>query len=280
MSSWRDSITQSVGADSVGDIASYVSEQSIDNTSPIDVFYKQSQSILAMSTTADLDSNEWLGALSAIAVVSCTENYFRQVFSRVLKICSESQKNAASNMINLGSVIWHPANEIERGAFEHISLASAENIIKTSKTYLGIDLKKKGPNDLSAIFSEFDKVCELRHGIVHSGRIMAGKNGIKLKLPATENITVINIKFAQLQEIVSVCTTMLVSVNQVLFEEMCRRWATSWRDSPSWQSSNANEKFKAIWSLFHSQIDFDNETIPLKCTWVKCRNLISTEFNI
>jgi len=177
----------------------------------------------------------------------------------------------------LGSVIWHPSNEIERGAFEHISLASADNINSTAKKFIGIDLKSNG---LGTILEEFDKICELRHGIVHSGMVVAGKNGIKLKLQSTNDITKIDIDFDQFQEIMSICNALAVDSNKLFFAELAKRWATSWRNTPSWDSSEASLKFKSIWMVFFSPRDQQNGTIPENMTWIKCRNQVMREFNI
>lgn len=277
MSTWKESVSQSVGVDKIANVSSYVKHENAASTSPIDTFYQQTKSIMSVATPTSLGANDWIGALYSIAVVSATENYFRQIFSSVLKICTDSQKHASSNTISLGSVIWHPKNGVERGAFEHISFASSENLISAAKKFIDIDLKQKG---MQSILDEFDTVCEIRHGIVHSDRILAGKNGMKLKLSPTENVSRIHIKYAELQEISAVCTNLVVTLNKILFEEISKRWATSWRKSPSWEPSEANIRFKNIWILFHSGIDKVNGTIPLKCTLLKCRNLISKEFNI
>ena len=277
MRDWRDSISQIVGAERIHDVNDYVSTCSISNDSPLDYFYSEIQKILTISPHNSWKTNSWVGALSSIAMVSSVENYFRQIFSRTLKICTESQKAAARNNINLGSVIWHPLHEIERGAFEHISLASSENINTTAKKYLNIELKSLG---LGAILNEFDVICELRHGIVHSGKVLAGKNGIKLKLPTSNDSTLIDIGFAQFQELMAVCNALVVSSNKVLFEQVCERWATSWRSAPSWSHDSADEKIKAIWQLFHSKRDASNGVIPHRMTWVKCRTLIRAEFGI
>lgn len=277
MSDWKDSISQVVGTERINDINQYISTCSADDVSPIDQFYAEAQSILSLFPQEAWEGNGWVGPLSSIAVVSNVENYFRQVFSKILKVCVDSQKTSASNNINLGSVIWHSTNEIERGAFEHISLASSENINNTAKKFVGVDLKSKG---LKAILEEFDKVCELRHGIVHSGRVLAGKNGIKLKLPASNDITQIDIGFAEFQELMSVCNALVVSSNKIFFSEIVTRWATSWRNTASWDNKTASAKFKIIWKIFYSNKDGQNGTIPKKLTWIKCRNQVIQEFNI
>lgn len=277
MSNWRNCISQSVGSERISDVNEYVSISSASQKSPIDEFYNELKDILTLFPHNVWGHNSWTGSLASIAIISSVENYYRQVFSRILKICVDSKKNAANNSVNLGSVIWHPLNEVERGAFEHISLASSENINNTSKKYIGIDLRKSG---LKIILEEFDKICELRHGIVHSGNVVAGKNGIKLQLESNSNITKVNIGFDQFQKVMSVCNALVVDSNQIFFEEIIRRWATSWRNAPGWDSSEESSKFKEIWQTFFSRRDLENGTIPENMTWVKCKNRVVREFNI
>ena len=277
MSNWKNCICQNVGSERIGNLNDYVSLHTANDQSPIDQFYLEIQNINNLFPFEVWGTNYWVGSLASIAIVSSVENYFRQIFSKILKLCVDSQNLSANNQISLGSVIWHPSNEIERGAFENLSLASSESIKKTAKKFIGIDLKAKG---LEIILTEFDKVCELRHGIVHSGREVAGKNGIKLMLSSTNSITKIEIDFAQFQEIMSVCNALVVAANKILFVEISTRWATSWRQTPSWDDSKKNIIFKEVWKSFHSLRDKENGTIPESSTWIKCRNLIAKEFNV
>ena len=276
MSSWKETISQTVGTERIADIAAYVEEEDPSGKSPIDSFYEETQAVFSVATPNAFTNNKWIGSLYVIAIISSTENYFREIFGKIIKLCPVSKKNAANNSINFGSVIWHPHNELERGAFEHISLASSESIIKTTRQFVGSDLKK---NNLTAILSEFDKICELRHGIVHSNRILAGKNGIRLKLKPSQKLTRINIQYSQLQEVSSVCTTLVISFNQLMFETLSKRWATTWRD-PDWTIERENSSFKNLYNTFHSKTDHDNGMIPNACTWIKCRNLVKKEFNL
>lgn len=275
---WRTSVNQSVGAERIGDISTYIRGEDRNKNSPIDDFYLETRLALSAfsSAVANSNGNDWTGPLQVIAIVSSTENYFRDLFSRILKMCPDTQKNAASTTVNLGSVMWHTKENISIGAFEHLSFANTETIVSTTNKYVGIDLRK----NLKAILDEFDTVCELRHGIVHSGRVLAGKNGIKLKLPPSVKAAKIAIGFAELQEIAAICTTLVVAYNQLMFEEMCRRWATSWRKASGWCPSKENDYFKEIWSIFFSATDHNNKVIPTSGTWIKCRNAIKKEFNL
>lgn len=277
MLNWRNSVNQVVGQERILDIAAYIRSEEYHANSPIDDFYAEIRLALNSFSAGPANNNDWSGPLQLIAIVSSTENYFRNIFGRILRVCPDTQKNAASNPVNLGSVMWHAKSNLSIGAFEHISFAGAETIISTTSKYVGIDLKKGG---LKAILDEFDVVCELRHGIVHSGRVLAGKNGIKLKLLPTVKLAKIVVGYAQLQEVASICTTLIVSYNQLMFEEMCTRWATSWRRTSSWIPRKENDYFKGLWGIFYSTIDCQNSAIPNECTWIKCRNSVKKEFNL
>lgn len=277
MSDWKESISQTVGTERISEILKYVTRVSPSNESPLDDFYFFSKEVMTSATPAVINSNDWIGSLYAISIVSNTENYFRDIFTKILKMCPSTQKNAASNSINFGSVIWHPNDIVERGAFEHLSLASAEQIISTTRKYIGMDLNS---TDVKSILVEFDKVCELRHGIVHSNRVLAGKNAIKLQLPPSAEITKIVVTFGLLQEMSSICTTLVVSFNQLMFETMSKRWATTWRRLPSWDSDKESAYYKQIWNSFYSKVDQGHGTIPNEETWITCKNLVKKEFNV
>lgn len=278
MLNWRSSVNQVVGSERIRDISKYIKYENSSQKSCIDLFYEETQSIMSIATPQLISTTEGLGAFLAVAIVSCTENYFRNAFYRILKLCPQAQSLASSNSINLGSVIWHPSDLVERGAFEHISLASSDSIIQTARKYVGLTIRQN--TSVNSILEEFDKVCELRHGIVHSGRVLAGKNAIKLQIPPSTQITKVYIDYANLQEISSVCTTLVVTFNTLLFTEMCERWATSWRRSSFWNPANETVIFKNVWDTFYSVIDAQNGLISANLTYIRCRNKIKKEYNL
>jgi hypothetical protein len=214
-----------------------------------------------------------MGPLLLVGLVSATENYFRDVFAGIIRLCPTAQSKSADHSIKLGSVIWHSGVDVERGAFEHISFASGERLIKSSKEYLAYTLKQ------TSIVDEFDKVCELRHGIVHSGAIIAGKNAIRLQLPPTKEPLRITVDFARLQECGSICTTLVASINSELFAELARRWAVVWPKLPSWNSERTHALFRQVWSTFFSAYDHTNGTIPTSLSLMKCKHRVLAEYS-
>lgn len=272
---WKKFISQTVGQEQLGNLTDFVQDKTYSGNAPIDDFYNEVRIILSLGSPS-MTSTDWQGSMHAIAIISSTENYFRSILGKMITLCPHSKKKAAENSINFGSVLWHPNESIERGAFEHVSFSDSKKIIEMTRKYIGLELNN---SDLIPILNEFNKVCELRHGIVHSARILAGKNALMLNLPSSSKEQFITIGYGQLQNIASICTTLIVSYNQKLFEIMVNRWATSWRDS-TWTTAIENEHFKKIWNAFHSKVDMANNTIPETGTWIKCKNLIKAEYQL
>ncbi|MDR3565533.1 MAG: hypothetical protein P4N59_29415 [Negativicutes bacterium] len=278
MSDWRNSTNQSCAQERISDISTYITATSMVPKSPIDVFYKSIREILVTAVPTFFTQHPSIGPLLLVGIVSATENYFRDVLSRVIQICPIAQSSSAAKSINLGSVIWHSGVNLERGTFEHISLAGAESIITTCKQYLKFDIDNTGLT--FAILEEYDKVCELRHSIVHSGAIIAGKNAIKLGISPCCDIITIKIGFDQLQECASICSTLVVSFNTDIFEALCKRWAVDWRRRSSWNPGKQNEIFHKLWKICFSEIDNSNGAIMERLSMVKCRNKVKQEFGL
>ena len=266
---WHDSISQNVGPASIADIRRYVVPSGAAAESPIDMFYRASRDLLLVGTPTFLSAHPSMGPLLMVGLVSTTENYFRDILTRVIRLCPISRAASADQAVKLGSVVWHGGVDAERGAFEHLSFAGGDNIISTAKKFTGYNIRR------TTVVDEFDRVCDLRHGIVHSSAILPGKNAIRLNLPATSTAQRIVVSFAELQEVADVCTSLVVSVNQELFVELCRRWNREWPLKASWLPSRSHAMFKSVWQTFHSEIDKTNGTIPSPMSLMRCKNSVS-----
>jgi hypothetical protein len=275
---WKESMSRAARAARITVPAKYLSVGPRHQTSPIDLYYQNTTDILRAAEPAFLAQHPTLGALMLVGVVSATENYIRDIYARFLSFCPMSQDAAAQQTVSLGTVFWHGGILLERGAFEHISFAGADNIRLTCKKYIGYDFKKNQQADVAMI--EFDKVCELRHGIVHSGSVIAGKNALRLGLGKMEPHATITVGFSELQESLDVCTTLVVAINGELFQLAAQRWATTWRKHPTWRPQDANRRFRAIWMSFHSASDLATNQTPCPLSLIRCRNAIKREYNL
>lgn len=277
---WSNSVNQSVGTQKIRDINEYI--ESIDSSrlykSSIDRFYQSVRDVLSIGREpVVLEENHVLGPLLFVGIISSTENYFREIMAEAIQICPICQSTSASQSIALGSVIWHTVCNIEKGSFENISFADADTIKKTCKRYLNYDIDKKGLT-YSAL-DEFDKICELRHSIVHSSNIIAGKNAIKLGIKSDKNAVRVKVEYKQLQECAAICTSLVSSFNSELFTLIVKRWSIDWTKLPSWNSENDNKSFSKVWKMFHSDFDAQNGLIQENISMIKCRNVVKKEFN-
>jgi len=273
---WRDSVCRSSAPASITDIRQYVSALDGQQRSPIDEFYIAVQNLLLLAAPQLLNEHKPLGGLVTVGLVSATENYFRDLFAQIIRICPLAQTKSSGQTVHLGSVVWHRSGYVERGAFEHLSLAGEKNIKESCEKFVDYRLKSKGAT--ANVLVEFDKVCEIRHGIVHSNSFLAGKNALKLKLGYTSKTLGINMNYANIQESAMICSTLVSSFNRELFEEMAKRWASEW---PKFKPLTSDEKvrlFRQLWVLFKSQIDAKRKFIPKELTMGKCMEEISSEW--
>jgi hypothetical protein len=273
---WKDSICQVVGTANLSNISNFTYQCDVSDKPAIDIFYTEIRGILTQVPNT-VTNRDWLGALSAVAIISITENYFRNILGRVLLICPITRKNATEQSINLGSALWHPYGLIECGAFENVSFSESRKIIEVTKKYIGIDLSNSSFNQL---LSEFSKVCELRHSIVHSNCQIAGKNALLLDIPSSHEIIKTGIGYNQLHEIALICNNLVVAYNKRVFETLCLYWATKYRQLNNWDIQKEKETFKKIWDTFHSKIDYQESNISHKMRYDKVMRLVKIEYNL
>ncbi|MDM8561151.1 hypothetical protein [Candidatus Parabeggiatoa sp. HSG14] len=277
---WRKAINQTINTAKIDDINQYVAPSSsplVD--SPIDAFYATTQDILNVAKPDFLHQYPSMGTLLLVGLISSTENYFRDLFARIIRICPIAQAASSDQAIKLGSVIWHREGQVERGAFEHISFADADSIKSTCRKFLKYELKKNGIT--SELLQEFGKICELRHGIVHSDSFLVGKNAIKLEIPnnAPNQALKITVGYEQFQECSLISTMLIASFNTEMFEEMTKRWAVDWPKLDSWNPATADALFEQIWKYFYSKADEKNGSISISLTMEQCRNKIKEQFS-
>ncbi|NSB17012.1 hypothetical protein [Clostridium beijerinckii] len=142
---WSNSINQSIGNQKIRDINEYFENIESDalDKSPIDRFYRSVTNILSIAKEPSyLDENTVIGPLLFIGIISCTENYLREILSETIHICPICRAESAKQSISLGSVLWHSSSNVEKGSFENISFADGEAIQKTCKKFLGYNIDR------------------------------------------------------------------------------------------------------------------------------------------
>lgn len=274
---WKNSICSPASSVNFGLPTDYVGINEI-NSSPIDTFYAQQQQILTFCTPNFMIGNPTLAPLLLVGLVSNVETYFRAIFAHTIKICPIARKESSKKAMNLSS-IYFGYDFIELSAFENQSMSDSQVIIKNIKTIFDININNNSCS-IKPPLLEFQKICELRHSIVHSNGIINSKNAIELELPANANHYNVKLSFSEIQNAALICTSLICASNIAFFEQIVNRWAIKWRLFPEYESNSNLNKFKEIWKTFMSENDLQNNNISNPSTMIKTKNKIEKEYNL
>lgn len=276
---WKNCACQTSHRIQIADINLYVSSSTISSKSAIDCFYDSTEAILTRIGPAYFSTHtQEISSLLYIGLISATENYFRDILGFVLSICPISRNHASEERIQLGSFLWGGSELHNRTAFDFIAFSSSKNIRETINKFINYKPEQQGT--WYAMLSEYDKLCEIRHGIVHSGHVLSGKNALKLGLSHTKYSMKASPTYATLQEAGSICTTFIQAANNELFELLVTRWAKDWRGLPSWDPHNEYKLLKYIYLGFYSAKDHSRGNITNPLTIKKLAHRIRKDFGI
>jgi hypothetical protein len=209
--------------------------------------------------------------LVLVGLISLVENYFREILAGIIIQCPKAKEKSASKPLNLATA-WIGYGELEKGAFENTSFSDADTIRKNLAGLIGYTISNT--SQVSSPLDEFNKLCELRHAIVHSAGLLAGKNAVQLQLPSSKNSVKISVGFSELQEAAEICTSLVCAVNLELYIHISKRWLNEWPKIPAYKNKDFNILFKDLWALFFSNFDANNNLISDVLSPVKARNLI------
>jgi hypothetical protein len=275
---WRNSVTMPTGHFPCPSVDSFVAEQSRGVLSPIDAFYAASSDILTKSSpTFYIEYGDDFVGLLFVGLISATENYFRDILGEILSICPVAQSQAADEKVQLGSLLWGQTNLHNRSAFEFLALSSGKNVKETFQKFIAHTIAQQGV--WCSMLVEYDKLCEFRHAVVHSGHIIAGKNALKLSLKPSKRVMRLTMDYGRLQAAGRVCTAFVQAANIELFEMIVNRWAVAWRKLPSW-CPEQEQSLKKIYSIFLSKRDKKNKTLANKLAYPDFLKAVELDFNL
>ena len=245
--------------------------------SPIDVYLKRVRESLLYGTPQALKSNHFLGRLLALGVVAAAESYFREVLASSMMICPVAKSNASSKAVNLGSLLWNGHGFFTRSAFDNSSFSSADGLKKATQDYLSYKMED---SLFATPLVEFDKVCNIRHSIVHADGMLPGKNAVQLDIPQQKGPVQLVIGYDELQDIASIVTTLVATYNRTIFKVMCQRWAIDWRKRNDWEPAKDDILFKKIWDIFHSVEQNKVRKGRSKITKQACIKVVKAQYSI
>lgn len=218
---------------------------------PIDLHRSKSQQLLAMGQPDALQQTPTLGRLLVIGLVAATEEYMRSVVAGVLRVCPYSRSESAPQMVSLGAVDYYEREELARGIYEHVSFATASEVVKRTNSILGINTQPS--SSLFGALREFDRLCQLRHACAHSDGFLGHSNLRELGARRGLGAQIVTISFASLQSAGAICYNTVRAYNRHVFRAVVERWLAEGEFEGSWTADR--DRFSALFKLFRSRSD-------------------------
>ena len=222
----------------------------------------------AIPTTAD--NIPTIYNLILLGYISAIESYIREVVRKIIVIDKTSRISCELEEINYGAAINYPKDLLPEVILEKASFASKRNIIDSFKKFLGLEGHQ--PDELIKTLEEFEKICHLRHCIVHRFGKLGSQNAIKFGLDNHSALIEKPLKFNidMVFDLSIICTNTVLVVNKYLFSKILERTATKNDNIWEWDLRRDKSKFLMYYNLFcsttkpHATTSLNNAYTELK----------------
>lgn len=188
---------------------------------PIDTFRTKLRDLVTLidpTNFSQLNAN-----LVVLGSVSAVESYLREVIRKCINIDQISRNNCELLSITYAAAISHSSKMMPEAILENYTFSNKDNIIDAIKNILSI----KGHRDknLDEILIEYDKVCNVRHCLVHRYGKLGAKNASILGLNFHQHLIEkpILLDYIKLQSIQSICISLVEEMNNFLFRKIMHR---------------------------------------------------------
>ena len=215
-------------------------------SNPISRYFEATDHLKRKLIISGDDDAATLGLL-VIGVISALEYYVRSIFARVYIICPVSQRHSELLGAPLGGPSFHAGtgHPYLLSAFDHESLADSKKIKAHCEKYLG--LRISSDKSVEAVLSDFDKLCELRHCLVHANGYVGLKASHELKLAGRAPKKII-FKKESVFDVLKVTHNVVRAVNRALANNSVDRWVDSGFLTGVW--SVDKDRFSELFALF------------------------------
>lgn len=219
--------------------------------SAIDTFLQKTKSLNTLISDSQ-NIPDQLTNLIVLGYVSAVESYFREIIRKLILNDSKSYECCADKIITFGAATSHESEMLPEALLENFQFISKSNIKNCIEKFLG--LKGKIPGEVSDTLDEFEKVCHLRHCIVHRFGHLGSHNAIFLGLAEHKKYLEkpILIDFNNLQQIILICNNTVKVFNNYLFQAIISRTTRDNCKIWEWDYRKDRKKFEKIYKLFYS----------------------------
>lgn len=176
------------------------------------------------------ESDEWrqLTSLVILGFVSSVESYCRAIIRRLLLVDNLSRRSSYGRPLSYGAAVFHSQELLPEALLESVSFHNPKNIKDAFKEFLGIQIALQKDSEINEALADYNIVGHLRHCVVHRAGLLGSKNAIELGLDEHNTFLEkpIDVNFAAIQEIGSVCENLVKLLNDRLFSYVLKRTTT------------------------------------------------------
>ncbi|MGB3132624.1 MAG: hypothetical protein WBB26_13175 [Saprospiraceae bacterium] len=190
--------------------------------------------------------------LILLGYISAIESYIREIVRKIIVIDKASRISCELEEINYGAAINYPKDLLPEVILEKASFASKKNIVDSFKKFLGLEGHQ--PDELLKTLEEFEKICHLRHCIVHRFGKLGSQNAIKFGLDNHSTLIEkpLKLDINMVYDLSIICTNTVLVVNKYLFNKIFERTATKENNIWEWDLRKDKSKFEKYFNLFNS----------------------------
>lgn len=190
----------------------------ISTGSAYDLFYAQLMETIRLAGGA---TNPTMVRLCLLGVTSITEEYFRASLSGITRVCPKCSIKAGKENISVAASLYYPKEGVGYALMEHVGFSDADTIKKQTKRLCELEIPES--SSLAEALREFDKVCHLRHAIIHSNGRLSAQNASKIGL-SNGMTSAIALTLASFQDIAEICLNTVRAYNRFLWDKTIDRW--------------------------------------------------------
>jgi hypothetical protein len=218
--------------------------------SPIDEYYGHARVLLLSVARPEIERDDMLMRLLVLELVSTAELYFRRILSGVISVCPLIAGVAARRPLLLGAIDYYDRSALGYALLDGVSLSGEGDVKRQTANITGIEVKAN--SSVHEALRDFERVCQLRHVIVHAKGEAGAKNVSDLRVSVVGQ-SHLKISALSFQPLVVVTHNAVRAYNAFMFESVLRSWLGSKHLSGVWRSDR--KMFLPLFKLFYSETD-------------------------
>lgn len=204
--------------------------------------------------------------LVLLGFISAIESYLREIISKLIHFDEKSMQACEHREVLYGAVIHAELDVLPETLLESTSFTRKDTIKDVIKDFLGLK-GIKFPDNVNSVLTDFEKICHLRHCIVHRFGKLGASNAMHLGLGNHKKYIdkPIKLDYNALQLIGVACTNTVKELNHFLWSAIMMRQLAdpiqngdSWKKLESgiswkWNFNSDKKRFKKYFDIFASK---------------------------